>query len=1018
MDGVILEANLEYANITGHSIKEICQLKYQNISTEGSEINFSQLLLILNDSGKLGPIHDQYIHKNGNLIDVSTSASIVESDGDNYICWFAEKSEVNKYLGSNYLNGEKKHIFDAAQAKSIFNSAVDAIITINSLGIIYAVNPAAENMFGYSGQELMGNNISILLPEPYRSQHNHYIENYLNTGKAKIVGIGRETIALRKNGTQFNIHLTISETHIDEMILFTGIVRDISDLIKAQADQKVSEERFRRSQRVANIGTWDWNLNTGELYWSDRVPIIYGYKTEKPITTYEKFLNSVHPDDLQYVIDSINECVYHGEKLDIEHRCVWPDGSVRWISQRGDVIMDNNSKPSHMLGVVQDITLRKKAEFALLESEERFRGAFEYAAHGMVLASIDGYCLKVNKALGEIVGFNEQELLSANILALIYPEDTEKILSSITQIIDNKLNFIQQEARFVNKNQKILWVIFSASLVRDSSSQPVYFVCQIINISRRKQVERELHIAKEQAEKANQAKSEFLSSMSHELRTPLNSIIGFTELLQYGENLDNQQKRDLGEIKKAGYHLLELINDVLDLSKIESRQLKLTMDSINLTEQVNQCCSLIHNLAIAKNVMVINKLPTMDNLGLFVHADKVRMKQIILNLLSNAVKYNRDGGFIIISCEFSDNQQRIRLNISDTGNGIGPDKLDKLFTPFNRLGAQNSNIEGSGIGLVITKHLIEKMQGNIGVNSTEGKGTTFWIEFVKTVIINNPDQNITIQQSVPNYPEVQIISSNAKPSVLVIEDNPSNQILIASQLRHLGLTADIASTGQEAIGLWSKNRYDIVLTDINLPDTNGVDLVKQLKLLSTGNHKKTPFIAITASALSGDKENILNSGIDDYISKPAELEKLNTLLNKWIHLDKIKVETTNNNVETELSLKPQISPDILNFAALSRYLGEDPEIRKRFLDGFLQKTPFALERLDKACSEKNRKTIFLESHNLKSTAKTIGAEKMGNICAKLEQYYSDLDWSEINEMIACLKCLFDETCSHIHALNQ
>ncbi|WP_455221187.1 PAS domain S-box protein [Kaarinaea lacus] len=885
LEGTIIAANPKFAKITGYSVKELCDLSYQDISSYCTCSSNQHMIVRLKQNGQLGPVTDQYRQKNGKRIDVSVSATVFEDSDDSYIYWFVE--DTVRFDNDTFypVNDNANLILNNALAISILNTAVDAIITITKDGTIRSYNPAAEKMFGYSATEAVGKNISLLMPEPNDSQHNDYITSYLTTGERKIIGIGRESIARRKDGNLFSVHLAISEFCVDGNKLFTGIIRDITDLKLAQQE--------------------------------------------------------------------------------------------------------------------------------LARSEERFRSAFEFAAHGMAIVAIDGRWLKVNKSLANLVGYSEQELLSTNFQTITHPDDIEPKITALQDMLDNKSEFLQMETRYIHKSGDIVWVLSCATLVRDSSGLPLHFVCQVIDINRRKQAEHALKHAKEQAENANQAKSEFLSSMSHEIRTPLNAIVGFTELLEFSSNLDNQQLRDLGEIKKASYHLLDLVNDILDLSKVESRHIDLDIEPIDLGEQVKQSCILVNQKAAQKNITITNSLPSSDTTNMLVKADKIRAKQIILNLLSNAIKYNRENGSVTIDCQQS-GSYRIRLSISDTGMGIPPEKLGELFKPFNRLGAESSNIEGTGIGLVIAKRLIEKMGGDIGVYSTEGQGTTFWIEF------NRAQDNSKIAS--PGTAKVIPISRQKDSSatnkrderILVVEDNPTNRILLESQLTQLGYSFDIVSNGSDGIEYWQNNRYAIVLTDVNLPDISGIHMAEQIRAAALVEQRHTPIIAITANALTGDKDKLLQSGMDDYIAKPIELTQLEALLKKWL--------TTKNETENlippgsciQFKETPAQKNRIINNMALTRHLGDNQALHQRVLRSFLQSTPALLCQFDEAYNERNGEKIIFDAHKLKSSARTIGADLMASTCQLLEDTLPAMNWNQVSQLIGTLHTQFDEIRNYVN----
>ena len=358
-----------------------------------------------------------------------------------------------------------------------------------------------------------------------------------------------------------------------------------------------SENRFKISQTFANIGTWDWNIKSGDLYWSDRISALFSGEEGTIETSYDNFLAAIHSEDREMVVGAINSCIENSDEYDIEHRVIWPDGSVHWLHESGDVTRDEDGNPINMLGVVQDITAKKEAE------------------------------------------------------------------------------------------KKII-------------------------------------LAKEEADSANLAKSEFLSSMSHELRTPLNAILGFGQMLELDKDtFTKTQQANVKEILDAGNHLLTLVNEVLDLAKIESGKMDVVMEKADLDDVLEQSLALIKPLAAKRHIELTDLL---SGQGHIVHADKVRLKQVLVNILSNAVKFNRENGKIIIKGERVD-EKCLRIGIIDSGAGIPKQNIDKLFNSFERLDAKN-NVEGSGIGLVISMNLMEMMNGTIKVESTLGEGSTFWVE--------------------------------------------------------------------------------------------------------------------------------------------------------------------------------------------------------------------------------------------------------------------------------------------------
>jgi len=398
----------------------------------------------------------------------------------------------------------------------------------------------------------------------------------------------------------------------------------------------------------------------------------------------------------------------------------------------------------------------------------------------------------------------------------------------------------------------------------------------------RKQTEQSLLEARKEAENANRAKSQFLSNMSHELRTPMNAIMGFGQLLsmQTTPALTTSQQESVNEITKAADHLLQLINEVLDLAKIESGNMALSIESVALSEVIAESLQLIMPLATKRGIEV--QLIT-DGIGInpeqlaheniAVRADRIRLRQTLINLLSNAVKYNNENGTIHITCEQKQNKQT-RISITDTGEGISLHEQWKLFKPFNRLGDNQNAVEGTGIGLAISKNIVELMDGNIGVVSQPGKGSTFWIELptdttlTEQALITDNKQASLIASSANCHPEPEI-----KQSVLYIEDNPANLRLVAQLLGRIE-HIEMLSAHEPMLGLElaTEHKPDLILLDINLPGMDGFGVLSQLRQREATQH--IPVIAISANAMPKDIEKGLAAGFDEYLTKPINIVEL------------------------------------------------------------------------------------------------------------------------------------------------
>ena len=387
----------------------------------------------------------------------------------------------------------------------------------------------------------------------------------------------------------------------------------------------------------------------------------------------------------------------------------------------------------------------------------------------------------------------------------------------------------------------------------------------------------DLEKAKQQAEEASKSKSIFLSNMSHELRTPMNAILGFAQVLEV-DITDEDHKQSINEIIKAGDHLLELINEVLDLTKIEAGHLNLSIDRVSFIELIDDCTGIILPLIEKNNIEFINNIP--GNNDYLVRMDFTRAKQVLLNLLSNAIKYNRSGGYVSINVETTENSHRLRVSITDSGQGLSLDQQNKLFKPFERAGAEYSNVEGTGIGLVISKQLMELMGGSIGLKSTPGVGSTFWVEFeleeVKTLSATGKDSISGDEKIQDNTKEHE-----QQKTILYIEDNPANLRLIEVLLRRRNdIKLETAHEPVLGLDLAKSTTPDLILLDINLPGMNGYEVLKILK--TTDQLKHIPVIAISAHAMAGDIRHGMEAGFSDYLSKPVKLANFYACIDKFL----------------------------------------------------------------------------------------------------------------------------------------
>ena len=441
------------------------------------------------------------------------------------------------------------------------------------------------------------------------------------------------------------------------------------------------------------------------------------------------------------------------------------------------------------------------------------------------------------------------------------------------------------ELTYVCKDGSRFPAIVSITALRDDYGEIIGYLLIGTDNSVRKQVELELNEAMAAAEKANLAKSDFLSSMSHELRTPLSAILGFAQLMESGSPLPTvSQKRSIDQILKAGWYLLELINEILDLAQIESGKLSLSPEPISLAEIMDECQAMIEPQAKKRDIRMT--FPELK-FRYFVKADRTRVKQVLINLLFNAVKYNKVGGAVVVDCTAS-TAERIRISVKDTGEGLTPDKLTQLFQPFNRLGKETGIEEGTGIGLMVSKRLVELMNGEIGVESTVGVGSVFWFELNLTT---EPQSAVAAVEPTA-VGQAQVQNDAQLRTLLYVEDNPANLMLVEDLIaRRPDIRLLSAIDGNRGVEIARASRPDVILMDINLPGISGIQALKILRADPATAH--IPVVALSANAIPRDIEKGLEAGFFRYLTKPIKVNEFMDALDVALGFAKTKSARVN-----------------------------------------------------------------------------------------------------------------------------
>lgn len=779
-------------------------------------------------------------------------------------------------MTKNYCKDEKSDhgINEMEQIHKALNEHA-IVSTTDVKGNITAVNKKFCEISGYSEKELLGKNHRILNSDTHNDAF--FIDMWQTITSAKTWH--GNICNKRKDGQLYWVESSITPV-LDSnrnIIKYISIRTDITYIKGLELELRKSESRFENAQRMVRMGNWEWDLKTNSVYWSDEMYEIYGCDKEIPIENHENVNKFIHTDDIDKV-KSYEETIKSGFKERLSYRVIRNDRTLRYIMQHAEIKYDSNNEPAVMLGAIHDITEQVELEYKLSHQKAIFESMFRDAQDAMVMADTDRKIVMINPAFSKLFGYGQDEVVGRTSQFLYkneeeYKQQGDKRFNNNT---DAEYKNTGYEIEYRQKNGDTFISNTIGSILKETNGNTIGFLGNIRDITRKIQDKQLIIASKEEAEKANKAKSEFLSSMSHELRTPMNAILGFSQLLEmdYENNLSDEQKADVKEIKNAGEHLLELINEVLDLSKIESGGINIVLEDIDYLELVMECVSIIKPIAKKRNIKInITDEDIYSNNKLSLNADRTRLRQVLLNLLSNSVKYNKPNESIDIYCE-KIKDDVVRISIVDHGIGITEQNLQKIFTPFQRFVDDDSAIEGTGIGLVISKRLIELMGGNIGVTSELGKGSTFWFEITLNYVPK------IIKKIVTPLNKSESDKSCGDFTIVYIEDNPANLRLVSKLLskreKIMLITAPNPEIGLELINV---HLPQLILLDINLPGMNGYQVLSEIK-----NNDKTvniPVVAISANAMQSEIDHAYKLGFVEYLTKPLNLSYFYEVIDKF-----------------------------------------------------------------------------------------------------------------------------------------
>ena len=849
-DGVITSWNPAAEKLYGFTAQEAQGQSIAIVNGPGEE---DYLRLATSAScGDTSTFEARHIRRDGSRVELAVTLGPVRDGGD---------AVAGVWCVARDLTERKRAEREFVRLAEAAEYGTDAVVSMDLDGFVRHWNRGAERLFGVSALEAIGKSIyevNALTGEPEANARARDVIARMQRGEP---AYHVETQRRHRDGGLIDVLATSTPWHVDGRLAgVTTTSLDITERKRVeQADARLAA--IVESSDEAIIGkTLDGEITS----WNPAAEQIYGYSAAEAVgNNVSMLLAPGQEDELRWLLAS----VARGERVSrLETTRRRKDGRVIDLSLTASPIQDRQGQVVGAATIARDISERKRAErereraLADLEDAQRIArvGSWSWDPRTeQVSWSAQLYAIFGRDAANGPPSIEE-------FLAYAHPEDRQRVTDVYAQALAGEGAF-ELECRIVTCTgvERTVHALAHADPARAGG-----YLGTVQDVTRQRRAERErleLLEAGARAESANRAKSEFLARMSHELRTPLNSIIGFSQVLQL-EGLDPRHSEDIGHILTAGNHLLALVNEVLDLARIESGQITISPEPVALADTVHDALALLAPMARERHVSLGIDTDGLAHDG-HVHADRNRFKQVLLNVLSNAIKYNRPGGRVDVSFQITAGA-RVRTMIADTGIGIAPEHLDKLFEPFERLGAEQTDVEGTGLGLALSKGLIEAMGGTLEVQSTVGVGTTFVIDLAAAQRPTGEGQPSPGDQAL-----AELGGPDAKAQlILYIEDNLSNLTLVERILERR-VSVELISAMQATIGLElaRKHHPDLIVLDLHLPDMPGAEVLTRLK--TDPSTREIPVIVLTADASGRQSERVRQLGAIDYLTKPLDVPK-------------------------------------------------------------------------------------------------------------------------------------------------
>jgi PAS domain S-box-containing protein len=785
---------------------------------------------------------------------------------------------------------------------------------------------------------------------------------------------------------------------------FAGLSREA-----APNDWVQREERYALAMEALDEGVYDWNIELDQIYLSLQLRLMLGMSADEPLSS-EQWRSRIHPDDLpRFRATLAHHLKGETQRFRCEYRYRRSDGSWRWARHHGIALRDRRGRAYRMVGATGDITDSKRNEreldsaraeaLAARSDVERTREVMQIIldnmSDGVTLFDKDFRWQFSNRQHVEAFGYTPD---------VIYPGasgyDIIRYLAARGEYgpiedLDAKVHEVAARMltpggiRYERRMSSGRYIEFNFKPLDDGSLLCVYR--DITELQEREQALASAKIAAEvardeavrariDAEAANQAKSTFLATMSHEIRTPMNGVLGMIEVLER-QGLGEAQRRAVVTMRESAQALLRIIDDVLDFSKIEAGRLELESTAFSLSGLIESAISTFRPQAAAKGLALEASIDAGSDDALV--GDPTRVRQILFNLMSNAVKFTERGGVVVRAgtAPLGNGRTRVTLAVIDTGIGLDDAQRRRLFQPFGQADSSTTRrFGGTGLGLSIVRRLAQLMGGDVTVASTPEAGATFTVSLNLEAAPTDSPLKKLLRPDRAFVPPAAGHPVDVPPRVLIVDDHPVNREVLVRQLELIGVAADTAGDGIEALAAWAPGRYAAVLADIHMPNMDGHELAQRLRAAEaeTRGAQRTPIVAVTANAMKGEEERCLASGMDAYLAKPVRIERLAATLERWLPTGRNGTDHRDDRDQTETTRA--IDCDVL-----TAWLGDDRAAIDTLLSKFRDTALVAEGEIGAASHASDLATLAMVAHKLRGAAQAVGATRVGNAADALER---------------------------------